>query len=92
MASASSLRLEPQHAEQDCARAAVAHDMDAGRAPAQRIVDQAAIAATVPEPAKAVREPPVLERIGRRPVPRLDVGNDLDAQRRAGRRVSSDAE
>ena len=72
------LALEPQHAEQDRARARVAHDMDAGRTPAQRVVDQARERGTVARAGEPVREPPVLERIGRRPVPRLDIGDDLD--------------
>ena len=72
------LALEPQHAEQDRARARVAHDMDAGRTPAQRVIDQARERGTVARAGEPVREPPVLERIARRPVSRFDIGDDLD--------------
>src|SRR3954463_15756334 len=72
------LALEPQHAEQDRARAGVAHDMDAGRPPAQRVIDQAGERGAVARAGEAVGEPPVLERFGRRPVPPLYIGDDLD--------------
>ena len=58
--------------------------MNAGRAPTQRIVDQAGNRGAVTRAGEAVREPPVLERIGRRPVPRFDVGNDLDGSGEPG--------
>ena len=41
---------------------------------------------------EAVREAPVLERIGGRPAPRLDIGEDLDGGGEAGGGCHSDAE
>ncbi len=78
------LALEPQHAEQHGARALIAHDIGARRPPAQRVVDEAGDRGAVAGAGEAVRKPPVLERIGGRPPPRLDIGDDLDGGREAG--------
>ena len=64
--------------------AVVAHHIGARRAPAQRVVDQAGDRRTVAGAGEAVREPPILERIGGRPPPRLDLGEDLDGGGKTG--------
>ena len=79
--------LEAEHAEHRCARPIIAHDVRARRAPAQRIVNEAGDRRAVAGAGEAVRKAPVLERIGRRTAPRLDVGQHLDrgGKTRAGR-------
>ena len=82
--------LEPQHAEHRCAWPVIAHDVRARRAPAQRVVDEAGDRRPVAGAGEAMRKAPVLERIGRRPTPRFDVGQHLDrgGKTRAGRHPS----
>src|SRR5262249_7446466 len=80
------LALEPQHAERDRARARLPPDVGARGAPAQRVIDEAGDRGAVAGAGEAVREAPVLERIGCRPPPRLDLGNDLDGGGEAGAR------
>src|SRR5262249_7545070 len=72
------LALEPQHAEDRRARALVAHDVGARGPPAQRIVNQPRDRRAIGRAGEAVHQAPILERIGGRASPRLDVGDDLD--------------
>ena len=68
----------PQRAQNFGARAWLAHD-PAGRAfLAQRVVDEARDRRAVAGAGEAVREAPVLHRVGRGPAPRLDVGQNFD--------------
>ena len=47
-------------------------------APAQRVVDQAGDRGAVARAGEAMREAPVLQRVGRRPAARSDIGENLD--------------
>ena len=72
------LAFQPQHAEQRRARRALAHDEGRRRLAAQRVVEQPGNGGAVAGTGEAMREPPVLERVGGRPPPRFDVGQHLD--------------
>ncbi len=72
------LALEPQHAEQHRARGVLAHHERRRGLAAQRVVEQSRDRGAVAGTGEPVREPPVLERVGRRPPPRLDIGEHLD--------------
>ena len=73
--------LAHQHAEHRAARAVVAHHEGGRGASAQRVVDQPGNGGAVAGTGEAVRQAPILQRIGRGPSPRLDVGEDLDCRR-----------
>ncbi len=70
--------LAMQHADQHRARARLAHEPGGRRFAAQRVVDQAGNRGAVAGAGKAMRQAPILERIGRRPPPRFDIGKNLD--------------
>ena len=72
------LALEAQHAEHQGARAAVAHQERGRGLAAQRVIDDAGDGGAVARAGEAARQAPGLERIGRRPALRLDLGQNLD--------------
>ena len=74
IASVRSPRSSRQHAEHDGARAHIAHDIGARSSAAQRVIDQAGNRSTVARTCEAVRQTPVLQRVGRRTPPRIDIG------------------
>ena len=59
-----------------------------GRLPAQRIVNEAGDRGAIGRAGKPMRQAPILERVGRRPPPRLDIGEHLDRRGNSGRRAS----
>jgi hypothetical protein len=78
------LALERQHAEHGGARGCLAHhEGSRGFAP-QGVIDEARDGGAVAGAGEAMREAPVLERIGSRAPPRLDIGKHLDGSRQAG--------
>ena len=78
------LALEPQHAEHQGARRLVAHqESRRGLAP-KRVIDDARDGGAIARAGEAVRQAPVLERIGRGPALRLDLGEHLDGCGKAG--------
>ena len=81
---------EAEHAEHHSPWPLIAHDVRARCAPAQRVVGEAGNRRAVTRAGKAMCKAPVLERIGRRPAPRLDVGQHLHrgGKTRAGRHPS----
>ena len=56
----------------------VAHQIGGRGAAAQRVIDQAGDAGAVAGAGEAVRQAPVLQRVGGRPPARLDVGQNFD--------------
>ena len=70
--------FELEHAEEDRARRLLAHEERRRRAPAQRVVDEARDRGAVAGAGEAVGKAPVLERVGGRPMARLDIGEDFD--------------
>ena len=86
--------LAPEHAEQRSRAAFVAHQIGARGPAAQRVVDEAGDRGAVAGAGEAVREAPVLERIGGGTALGLDVGEHLDGggQRPARAAASSAAE
>ena len=77
------LALEPQHPEDNRARALVAHDMGTRGPPPQRVVNKAGDRRTVGRTSEAVHKPPILERIACWASPRFDVGDDLNSRGKA---------
>ena len=75
--------LAHQHAERHAARAVVAHDEGRGCLPPECVVDQAGDGGPVAGAGEAVRQAPILQRIGRRTTPRADVGENFDGCREA---------
>src|SRR5262249_30962916 len=78
--------LEREHAERDRARGVLVHQEGGGGFAPQRVIDQAGDRGTVAGTGEAVREPPVLERVGGRTPPRLDVGEHVNGGGKAGTR------
>ena len=70
--------LEPQHAERHGARRVLAHDPGGRGLAAQRVVDEPRDRGAVARAGEAVRQAPILERIGGGAAARLDIGEDLD--------------
>ncbi len=70
--------LANQHAEQRGARRVFAHQVGRRGAAAQRVIDKARDAGAIAGAGEAVREAPVLQRVGRGPSPRADIGEHFD--------------
>ena len=70
--------LANQHAEQRRARRVFAHEIGRRGAAAQRVIDKAGDAGAIAGAGEAVREAPVLQRVGRGPSPRADIGEHFD--------------
>ena len=75
--------LADQHAKRHAARAVVAHHEGRRCLPPERVVDEARDGGPVAGAGEAVRQAPVLQRIGRRTTPRADVGENFDGSRKA---------
>ena len=74
----------PESTEHHRTRRLRAHQEGAGRAPAQRVVDETGDGRAVARAGEPVREAPRLERIGGGPALGLDRGDDLDGGGQAG--------
>ncbi len=72
------LALEPQHAERQGARPVGAHQASRRGLAAHHIVDEARDGGAIAGTGEAARQAPGLQRVGRRPALRLDLGEDLD--------------
>src|SRR5204862_2109491 len=70
--------LETHHAEQNGARRILAHDEGGRCSPAQSIVDETGNGSPVAGPGEAMRQTPVLQRIGCRAPARTYVGKHLN--------------
>ena len=80
-----------QHADQHRARAGLTHEPRRRRFAPQRIVHQTGYRCAIRRAGEAMGEAPILERVRRRPPPRLDLGEDLDRGRQtSGRRHAGD--
>ena len=75
-----------QHADDHCARGRFADEPCRRRLAAQRVVEEPGDSGAVGRTGKAVRQPPILERVSRRPPARFDLGKDLDRGGKAGGR------
>ena len=64
----------------------LAHEPGRRGLAAQRVIDEAGNGGAIAGAGKAMREAPILERIGRRTPPRFDVGKNLDGGGKSGRR------
>ena len=67
-----------QGADHFRARRRIAHQPGGRRLAAQRVIDQPRDAGAVAGPGEAMREPPILEGVGRRTPPGFDVGENFE--------------
>ena len=75
------LALQPQHAEHQVARPLPAHEKSRRSLAAERVIDDARDGGAIAGAGETARQAPGLERVGRRPALRLDLGQDLDGCR-----------
>ena len=78
--------FELEHAEQHSPRRGFAHDIGAGGAAAQRVVDEARNARAVAGSGKTVRQAPILQRVAGGPAARFDIGKNFDGGGKPGGR------
>ena len=74
----------PQRAEDFGPRRRLAHDPGGRAFPPQRVIDEARDRGAVAGAGEAMRQAPVLHRVGRRPAPGVDVGEHFDCGGGAG--------